>query len=84
MDRPFRDLQTTPKGHSRSKSLRTFTKWAMVNIFVNRHQGPRSNGYDATLDFHFRDLEMTPSRSSGVKFFNGILKVRNRLSISVS
>jgi len=23
---------------------------------------------DATLDFHFCDLEMTPSRSSGVKF----------------
>ncbi len=41
----------------------------MVNIFVNRHQGPMSNGYDAMLDCHFRDLEMTPSRSTGVKIF---------------
>jgi len=51
-----------------------FTKSAMVAIFVNRHQGPRSNGYDATLDFHIRDLEMTPSRSSGVKIFYGFWK----------
>ena len=49
------------------RSWRTFTKWAMVNIYVNRHHGPRSNREVATLDFHFCDLRMTPSRSSGVK-----------------
>ncbi len=41
----------------------------MLNIFVNRHYGPRSNDEDAMTDFHFRDLEMRPSRSPGVKFF---------------
>jgi len=67
MDRPFRDLQVSPiyMVAQGQRSWRTFTKWAMLNICVNRHHGPRSN---ATLDFHFRDLEMTPSRSSGVKF----------------
>ena len=30
MDRPFRDLQMTPKCHSRSKV--SFTKWAMVDV----------------------------------------------------
>ncbi len=36
----------------------------MVNIFVHRHPGPRSNRLDDMGHFHFRDLEMTPSRSS--------------------
>ncbi len=36
----------------------------MVNMFVYRHPGPRSNRLDDTGHFHFRDLEITPSRSS--------------------
>ncbi len=41
----------------------------MGNIFVHRHPGPRSNRLDDMGHFDFRDLEMTPSRSSKVKFF---------------
>ena len=36
-----------------------FTKCATVNIFVYGHLWLKSNRNDATLDFHFRDLEMT-------------------------
>jgi len=53
----------------------------MLNIFVHRHPGPRSNHLDDTGHFHFRDLEMTSSRSSKVKFFWRILKGRYRLPI---
>jgi hypothetical protein len=56
----FRDLEMTPKGQSRSKVKVQFFKWAMVNIFVYRHPGPRSNRRDDTGHFHFHDLEMTP------------------------
>jgi hypothetical protein len=46
----------------------------MVNIFVYRHPGPRSYRWDDTGPFHFRDLEMTSSRSSKVKFVCGFWK----------
>ena len=46
-----------------------FTKSAMVNIFVYWHPDPRSNRLDNTGHFHFRDLEITSSRSSKVKFW---------------
>ncbi len=41
----------------------------MLNIFVNMYPGPRSNRLDDTGHFHFRDLEMTFSKSSKVKFW---------------
>ncbi len=40
----------------------------MVNIFVHRHPGPRSNRLDDTGHFHFRDLEEASWRSPNVKF----------------
>ncbi len=58
------DLEVTLKVYQGQRSRCTFINWAMVNNFVYRHHGPRSNRLDAMLDFHFRDLEMTPSRSS--------------------
>ena len=39
----------------------------MANIFVNRHQYATGDGLPAISDFQFRDLEMTPQRSSEVK-----------------
>ena len=39
----------------------------MANMFVNRHQYATGDGLPAMSDFHFRDLEMTPQRSSDVK-----------------
>ena len=42
-------------------------------LSIGRHPGPRSNHLDNTGHFRFRDLEMTPSRSSEVKFFLRIL-----------
>ncbi len=48
------DLEMPPKDQSRSK--------------VKMHPGPRSNRLDDTGHLHFRDLEMTSSRSSKVKF----------------
>ncbi len=63
------DLEMTPEGQSRSKVKMHFINWAIVNIFVLRYPGPRSNRLDDTSNFHFRDLEMIPSRSSVVKFF---------------
>ena len=56
------------------RSRCTFISRAMVNIFVYRHPGPRSNRWDDTGHFHFRDLEMASSRSSKVKLFCGFWK----------
>ena len=39
----------------------------MVNIFCYWHLWPTGNGLAALGDFHVRDLEMTPQRSSKVK-----------------
>ncbi len=78
LDFHFRDLKMTPKWPlkvNQGQSWRcTFINWAMGNIFVHRHPGPRSNRLDDTGHFHFRDLEMTPSRSSEVKFVCGFWK----------
>ncbi len=46
----------------------------MGNIFVHKHPGPRNNRLDDTGHFRFRDLEMTPSRSSDAKFSCGFWK----------
>ncbi len=55
---------------NQGKSSRcTFINWAMVNIVVYMHSWPRSNREDATGQFHFRDLEVTSSRSSKVNLF---------------
>ncbi len=59
----IRDLEITPKGQ---RSRCTFINWAMVNIFVNMHPGPRSNRLDEG-HFDFRDLEMTPKGQSRSK-----------------
>ncbi len=46
----------------------TFINCAKVNIFVHRHPGSRSNRLNQMGYFHFRDVEMTSSRSPKVKF----------------
>jgi len=51
--------------------------WATVNIFVYMHillLGQVVTSEYATLDFKFRDLDMTPSRSSKVTLFCGFRK----------
>ncbi len=70
-DFDIHDLEMTPKGQSRSKVKMYFFNWAMANIFVHRHPGPRRNRLDDTGHSHFLDPVMTPSRSSEVKFFGG-------------
>ena len=54
----------TPKGQSRC----TFISWTMVT------PGPICNRYGVMIDFHFRDLEMTPLRSPTVKSVFGFRK----------
>ncbi len=68
------DLVMTLKGQSRSWSRWTVINLAIVNIFVSRHPERRSNRLDDTGHFHFRDPEMTSSKSSEVKFFGGFWK----------
>ena len=55
----IRDIEMTQKVNQGQRSRCTFINWAMVNIFVHRHPGPRSNRLDDTGHFHFRDLGMT-------------------------
>ena len=58
------------------RSRCTITNWAMVNTFVYRQAGPMSNRYGDMGHFHFRDHEMTSSRSCKVSnCFWRILKV---------
>ncbi len=59
-----RDLEIAPKGQPSQRSRCTFINWAMGNIFVHRHSGPRSNRLDDTGHFHIRDIEMTPKGQS--------------------
>ena len=70
----FVTLKWPLKVHQGQRSRCTYINWAKMNIFVYRHPGPRSNRLDDTGHFHFRDLEMTASRSSEVNFFCGFWK----------
>ena len=48
----IRDLEMTIKVNQGQRSGRTFINWAMANILVHRHPGPRSNRLDDTGHFH--------------------------------
>ncbi len=67
-------LKCPVKVNQDQRSSCTFINWAMLNICVHMHLGSRSNRLDDTRHFHFRDLEMTSSRSSKVKFLCGFWK----------
>ena len=59
---------------SQPKVMTPFSNFGHGIHFCYRHLQSTGNGLAAMNDFHFRDLEMTPSRSSKVKFFCGFWK----------
>ena len=74
-DRSAIPVRHTGQTHQCLTPVRHTSVWH--TSFVHRHTGPRSNRLDNTGHFHFRDLEMTSSRSSKVNFLR-ILKGQYR------
>ena len=77
------DLESPLKVNHGQSARCTVINWAMLNIFVHIHHGPRRNRLDDMGHFHLRDLALTSSRSSKVNVLR-ILKGRYRLPKSVS